>query len=235
MPGFRDRLVERAASGYRAAGHTPYHFARGKLSQDPVFFALLAQGLLPRQGRLTDLGCGQGSLLAILVAAREAHAAGDWPADWPAPPDALELQGVDLRPAAVRSAAIALGDRAQVVAGDIRTFDIPRSDAIAILDVLHYIDADAQRQVLERCHAALAPGSRLLLRVGDAAAGWRFAVTSLGDRIITMLRGSIGPRFCCRTAAEWQALLESIGFVARMQPMSEGTPFANVLFVATRT
>jgi SAM-dependent methyltransferase len=106
---FYERLVDRATDPYRPAGRLPYHFARGKLRQDPVFFALLAQGLLPKAGQLTDLGCGQGSLIAILLAARSAQAAGQWPDDWPAPPAGLQLYGVDLRPAAVRYAKTAFG------------------------------------------------------------------------------------------------------------------------------
>lgn len=238
MPARRDplldQLIEHAARPYRAAGRTAYHFARGKLSGDPVFFAVLAQSLLPGSGRLTDLGCGQGSLIAILLAARDMHAAGSWPRDWTPPPSALHLFGVDLRPAAVRAATTAFGDRASVGVGDIRTTPIPASDAIAILDVLHYIDPGEQRSVLERCHAALPPGGVLILRVGDTGAGWRFIVTTLGDRIITMLRGTLFPRFYCRPIGEWRALLEGIGFDVATQPMSEGTPFANVLFVARR-
>lgn len=238
MPARRDplldQLIEHAARPYRAAGRTAYHFARGKLSGDPVFFAVLAQSLLPGSGRLTDLGCGQGSLIAILLAARDMHAAGSWPRDWTPPPSALHLFGVDLRPAAVRAATSAFGDRASVGVGDIRTTPIPASDAIAILDVLHYIDPGEQRSVLERCHAALPRGGVLILRVGDTGAGWRFIVTTLGDRIITMLRGTLFPRFYCRPIGEWRALLEGIGFDVATQPMSEGTPFANVLFVARR-
>jgi hypothetical protein len=39
------------------------------------------------------------------------------------------------------------------------------------------------------------------------------------------------PQFC-RTLAEWVARLQSLGFEVQSQPMSAGTPFANVLLVA---
>ena len=35
-----------------------------------------------------------------------------------------------------------------------------------------------------------------------------------------------------RTLADWIAYLESLGFTVHSQPMSQGTPFANVLLVA---
>jgi SAM-dependent methyltransferase len=231
MPSIRDRLIEAAARDYLPAGFTPYCFARGKLRQDPVFFALLAMGVFPARGQLTDFGCGQGSLIAILLAARDAYARGDWPTEWPAPPTDLALYGVDLRPAAVRTANRALGARARIVEGDVRTAPIPPSDAIAILDVLHYIGPAEQIAVLRRCHAALKPGGLFVTRVGDADAGLRFLITRLGDKAITILRGSLWPRFHCRSAKEWQRIVADSGFDVEAHPMSAGTPFANVLLL----
>ena len=42
--------------------------AGGKLRGDPVYAALLAQGLLAGRARVLDLGCGQGLLAAWLLA-----------------------------------------------------------------------------------------------------------------------------------------------------------------------
>ncbi len=234
MRDFREQLVEAAARPYLRAGQIPYYFARGKLKQDPIFFALLAKGVFPDRGLLTDIGCGQGSLIAILLAARDAYARQDWPQDWPAPPSSLDLVGFDLRPSAVRTANAAYGDRARIAVGDVRTAEIPPSEAIAILDVLHYIHPDEQMAVLERVHRALEPGGRFITRVGDAGAGFRFVLTRIGDQLITMLRGSLWPRFYGRSAKEWQALVESAGFEVSAEPMDQGTPFANVMLIATR-
>jgi hypothetical protein len=37
-----------------------------------------------------------------------------------------------------------------------------------------------------------------------------------------------------RPLAEWQSLLQAIGFAVQARPMSQGTPFANVLLIADR-
>jgi SAM-dependent methyltransferase len=68
-------LIDAASAPYRAAGRFAWHFARGKLRGDPVFAALLAQGLLAGRARVLDLGCGQGLLAAWLLAARALEAA----------------------------------------------------------------------------------------------------------------------------------------------------------------
>ena len=224
-------LVVEAAAPYRPAGPNAYWFARGKLGGDPVFRALLARGLLPARGRIVDLGCGQGVLEALLGAALRCHARGRWPRGWPPPPQ-LEATGVDLRRAGIERARIACGAAAQFELGDIRTFPLPPCEAIVILDVLHYVDAAAQEQVLQRCHAALRDGGSLLLRVTDPEGGWRARMTTIGDQLISALRGMVAPRLHTRPAGEWMALLRRIGFDVDATPMSEGTPFSNVLLVA---
>ena len=101
-----------------------------------------------------------------------------------------------------------------------------------ILDVLHYITVPEQNELLGRVRRALPAGGTLLLRIGDAAATRGFVTSQWVDRIVTFVRGHrVVPQFC-RTLAEWKTQLESLGFEVRSQPMSEGTPFANVLLVA---
>jgi SAM-dependent methyltransferase len=235
MPAAEDRALERivaaAAQAYAPAGRTALHFARGKLRHDPVFRAILARGLVPDGARLVDLGCGQGVLEVFLVAARAEHARGEWPAAWPSPPRLASARGVDLRPRAIAAARAALGDKAVFEVGDVRSAAIPACDAIAILDVLHYMPHADQARVLARCRQALAPDGVLLLRIGDAEAGLRATITRLADQAITLARGG-WPRLYMRGLRSWIAAVEHAGFRVEAAPMSAGTPFANLLIVA---
>jgi SAM-dependent methyltransferase len=230
---FRD-LVVAAARPYRRCGRYAWHFARGKLAGDPVFRHLLSHPLLPTRGRLLDLGCGQGVLTALLRAAAERHAGGDWPADWPAPPDALTTRGVELSPKRVRIAQTALGNDA-VMQGDIRSVPLPPCDAIVILDVLLYLRPDEQATVLARCADALVPGGILLLREADADGGVPFQITRWAELIASATRGHWRQPLTYRPSADWSTLLGRLGFDTTALPMSQGTPFANTLFIARRS
>jgi hypothetical protein len=229
---FRRDLLDHAAQPYRLAGHFAWHFAKGKLEGDPAFFGLLEHGLIPDASRLIDLGCGQGLLASWLLSARTLHESGNWPADWPAPPQIKNIWGLELMPNDVARARNALGERAKFSEGDIRHSDFGQADVAVILDVLHYIDYPEQEAVLRKLRTALPSGGVFITRIGDAAAGLPFRISNWVDRAVFYVRGHRLPRLYCRTLAEWENVLKQNGFSMRSLPMSQGTPFANVMLVA---
>ncbi|MFO1224772.1 MAG: class I SAM-dependent methyltransferase [Burkholderiaceae bacterium] len=232
-------LLAEATRRYRSDGRFSWHsfgwhFARGKLGRDPVFRALLEQGLVPPGARVLDIGCGQGLLASLLAACDGLAARGQWPRAWPAPPTAAHYVGIELMARDVARAGTALAGlpRApRVVQGDMRESAFDPCDVVVILDVLHYVDIAAQDAVLARVRDALAPRGRLLLRVGDASRRARFAASQWVDHIVTGVRGHGASPMWGRTLTEWQAALAALGFTVRPQTMSHGTPFANVLLV----
>lgn len=231
---FLKTLLDQAAEPFQKAGHFAYHYARGKLGSDCIFRELLRQGIFPAEGRYLDLGCGQGSLFAWLVAARKLFEQGQWPEGWAPAPKPLSLRGVELMPRDVERAALAFGADHPVVRvelGDMNQVDFGQVDVVTILDALHYFDHAGQEDVLRRIKAALPPGGLFLTRVGDAAAGLPYHICNLVDRIVTFVRGHRLPQLYCRPVAEWVALLERIGFQVRTLDMNEGKPFANVMLV----
>lgn len=226
-------LREAASAPYRSAGRFAWQFARGKLGMDPVFRHLLSHGLIAPHSQVLDIGCGQGLLASLLRAAEAAAARGDWPADWAGAPRGARVTGIELMPRDVERARTALGENgAEFVCGDMRRTPFPACDTVVILDVLHYIDIAEQNQVLERVHAALRPGGRLLLRVGDASSRRGFRTSQWVDAIVTFVRGHRVVPVFGRSLAAWIVKLEALGFRVEAVPMSQGTPFANVLLVA---
>jgi SAM-dependent methyltransferase len=232
-----DAAAGRYAGSNRLAGSNRFnrHFAHGKLSSDPVYLGLLKHELLPNQGRLLDLGCGQGILLSLLLTAREFAEQGKWPQTWPKPPADLQLHGFERRPNMISAARLALGDRAVIESADLRnSATLPACRAVVILDVLHYMSAEEQRDLLQKVALALEPGGVLLMREGDAGAGLSYEFTFLIDHIAALLRGQFCQIFHFRSQGEWVNLLKQLGFFVEALPMHEGTPFANVLYVGRK-
>jgi SAM-dependent methyltransferase len=229
-----ERLFDAAARRYAPAGRFARHFARGKLRGDPVFAELLRRGLIPDGARLLDLGCGQGCLLALLAAAREQHRAGCWPAGWPPPPAGLALQGIEYLAKDVARANAALGGTATVAIGDLRTVPLPPADVVVLMDVLHYLEPEAQESLLARIAHTLGARGLFVTRVGDPAAGFAAAATWAIDQAVAIARGQGLHRFHRRSIADWIAALERHGFAVTGEPMNGGPLFANVLLLARR-
>ncbi len=229
---FHRTLLKRATQPYRSAGLFAWKFARGKLKGDPAFFGLLEHGLIPDAERLIDLGCGQGLLASWLLEARALHESGNWPAQWPAAPMVKNIWGLELMPKDVERARAALGNRAEFALGNICTADFGKADVAIILDVLHYIDFEAQENVLRRIRAALPTGGTFITRIGDAAGGLPFYYSNWVDRTVFFLRGHRVNRIYCRALNEWQEVLQRNGFEVDPMPMHKGTPFCNVMLIA---
>jgi SAM-dependent methyltransferase len=233
-PSFLPGLLAQATQPFRPAGRFAYHYARGKLGTDPIFRELLRRGLLPARGHFLDLGCGQGSLFAWLLAARQLFERGHWPADWVAAPQPLSLRGIELMASDVSRAAQAFGHDHPLVRieqGDMNQADFGHPDVVTILDALHYFDHARQVAVLQRIRAALPAGGLFLTRIGDASAGLPFHISNWVDHAVTFARGHRLPRLYCRSLADWCQLATDVGFEVQTANMSEGKPFANVMLV----
>lgn len=228
-PTFRMILREAATYPYVDTGIFNWEFARGKIKWDPVFFGFLRAGLLPTEGRLTDLGCGRGLLLSLARAAIVHR--DDWPADWGPAPKRLDLHGVDIDEDHVDAAAEALGDAAFLEHDDLLDYTPPESDCIVLFDVLHYVDRAAQERLLQHCAEVLRPGGSVVIREADAAGGFRFFLTRAAERVCAWGRRDWGRKFWFRTQDEWAQALREVGLEVENRSMSEGTPYANVLIV----
>ena len=226
-------IIESASAPYARDGRFAVHFARGKLRWDPVFRHLIGHGLVAPRSRVLDIGCGQGLLASLVAAAASLARSGAWPADWAEAPAGARVTGIELAPRDVSRARAALGDAADFVCGDMRHAVFPKTDTVVLLDVLHYISHAEQDALLARVRAALAEGGRLLMRVGDAASRRGFAASQWVDRLVALLRGRRARPRSGRTLVEWRAHLVALGFRVTSEPMHRGTPFANVLLVAT--
>lgn len=227
-----EALVEAASYPYLKTGLAHWEFVRGKLHHDPQYFGMLRRGGLPARegGRWLDLGCGRGLWLSLLQAARKTYAAGEYPADWPPPPEpGVRLHGIDSRMKHVRAARLALGPDVQLEIADLAAADLPPAQVIFLLDVLHYLPSRLQEDLLDRVVAALEPGGVLVLREADSAGGWRFGLTRAAERICALARRDWNQRFCFRSRAEWTALLAARGLRVESVPMADGTPYSNVL------
>jgi uncharacterized protein (DUF2062 family) len=229
VPALRDdRLREETAALYLGSGIFAWEFVRGKLRHDPVYFDLLRNGVLPEDGRILDLGCGRGILLALLHTARIRDRVDP---GVPGP----ELVGLDQRARWIAQGREALGEAARLEVAELDGYGpLPPSRAIVLLDVLHYMPRSSQEDLLDRVAAALEPGGVLVVREADTSLGWRHVLTAFAERLCALGRGHWSQRFHYRSGAAWSEALATRGLDTSHRPMREGTPYSNALLVGRK-
>ena len=232
-------IARRAADRYILSSITAWEFARGKLGGDPLYRTVLSLDHLPARGTLVDVGCGQGLMLAVLAEARLASI----PDSCQPPPAFNRLIGVESRARVARMAERALQEHATIVRADARSLTAGEESAlltdsasvVLFFDVLHMLPLSGdQERLLAWAVGILADGGLILVREPDAAAGWPFTAVRFGNALKAVFTGNWRQRFHFRTASEWRELFERSGCVVEEKGTSDGTPFANVLFVVQK-
>ncbi|MDJ1472179.1 MMPL family transporter [Cytophagaceae bacterium DM2B3-1] len=109
--------------------------------------------LIPDQATILDLGCGYGFLDYYLSLRSEER----------------KIIGVDYDEDKISIATHSYlkNDRLSFIAQDVLTYNLPDTDIILLLDVLHYLPPTDQQTLILRCIQKLSPGGMLVIRDGN--------------------------------------------------------------------
>lgn len=228
------KAVERTAGRYvPPEGSTPqqrtrFHYVRVKLLSDPIaqMVAELAGTIEGGLGELCDIGTGAGQLPILL---HELGLAG-------------RVHGVDWDAAKIEDARLAAAGRgedpppldAHFSKGDARDAELPPSDSVLLIDLLHYFKEDEQEKILRNAAGAVRPGGRILIREADTERGWRSFMTLAEERFFTLVKFNRGERVKFLPASTRTRILGELGFTCEVRPAWGKTPFSNVLILGTR-
>ena len=173
---------------------------------------------LPARGRVLDIGCGFGlfSLYYASVA------------------PTLELRGLDFNPrriAMARRAAARLGLTNVIYeVQDARDYRADGDyDAAYMLDIVHHVEEESVRPLLEQLAKSLRSGGRLIIKDVDTRPAYKRWFTHALDRLMD-------PRTPVHywPAEELQSLLEEVGFTVHRHLMVDVLPYPHVLYICQR-
>lgn len=211
------RAIARRIAG-RFRRHAYRHYARNKVRFDPAYTAA-AMLLAHSHTGLLDIGCGLGLLGFYL---RERGFCGTY-------------RGIDFDTHKIAAAQHAAGD------GETLRFDGGDANAlppfcghVALLDVLHYLDAPAQQALLREAASRIAPGGMLILRNVLRERCWRFNATVLEEYWLYATRWMPSPAVHYPTREEVLAPLQAAGLDIDVRPLWGNTPFNSFVIVARR-
>lgn len=174
--------------------------------------------LLPKEGRILDIGCGYGFMDYMLA--------------WTAP--GRNITGIDYDEDKIATAAHCFkkAEQLQFIHGDISATPFEEYDAFILSDVLHYLPADEQETLLQQCLTRLAPGGVIVVRDGDSDRAQRHEGTKFTEFMSTKVIGfnkTKDQQLSFFSAAHVRSLVHKYGAVAEEIDNTRYT--SNVIFV----
>lgn len=196
-----------------------YYYTRGKLGSDPLYPGVL-QALRGSIAPVLDLGCGLGLLAHALRQDGQA----------------MDYRGVDIDAGKIARAQDGAA-RAQLGAVGFELVDLaqgppPHRGSVCLLDVLQYLERDAQQRLVDDAIAMLLPGARLVIRTALGDGSRRSATTRITDRMANMIGWMQSRPKSYPHGDELRDQLEAAGLAAEFTPLYGNTPFNNWLIVA---
>ena len=220
MPGSGDKALAR-----RLADRFPSRFLRSyvywKVRSDPVYRAVAGVLAAAKPLPLLDLGCGAGLLAHYLreCGFRE------------------PMHGVDLDEPKIAVARQISAQTEPTLTFDCCDFREVRTGGghVTMLDVLLFVPADQQAEMLSRIASFVHPEHGVLIvRSGIGDGSWRHRLTHGMDILAKLIRWMPVRPASYPSRELFSRVLEAAGFSVEFRPLWGRTPFNNHLIVARR-
>ncbi|MBO9727684.1 MAG: 1-acyl-sn-glycerol-3-phosphate acyltransferase [Chitinophaga sp.] len=174
--------------------------------------------LLPKEGRILDIGCGYGFM--------------DYMLTWAAP--GRQITGIDYDEDKITTAGYCYNkpEQLQFIHGDIADTPFELYDAFILSDMLHYLSTEEQETLLQQCIHKLMPGGVIIVRDGDSDLSKRHDGTKFTEFMSTKVIGfnkTKNKQLSFFSAAHVRSLVNKYGAVAEEIDNTRYT--SNVIFV----
>jgi len=135
----------------------------------------LFNDLLPEKGSILDIGCGYGFMPYMM--------------HFTAPQRIITGIDYDEQKIATASHCFSKNENIRFEHADVTEYPFEAYDAIVMMDILHYLQPDQQKFVIEKCIRSIKPGGLIIIRDGNKDLGKRQRVTALTEVFSTEIFG----------------------------------------------
>lgn len=179
---------------------------------------------LPERGLVLDLGCGYG-VISHLVSAGY--------------PDRAVI-GVDISSHRIEVAEMSTDHRENIEfhKADIREVQIPRCNAVVMIDVLSMLPYRDQERTLTQCYQMLCGDGILVIKDTSKSPYWKYVYAYI-EEVIKAKSGVYGKEITKHSSRYWAAqeflkLLNRIGFHATMIPLKSRLPYPGAFYICRK-
>ncbi len=167
-------LMRFSAEIYRSAFHVGSHLWLVSVAR-PLYAPFhLIYPWIPEGSQVLDIGCGTGAFLLLAQRLRNLGPS----------------VGYDANEASIRVArAAGKGGEARFeVSAEIPDDALSSANVVTLIDVLHHLQPDFRRALLEQIVGRMAPGARLIVKDLDPRPQWRATANRITDFLSTRSR-----------------------------------------------
>jgi 1-acyl-sn-glycerol-3-phosphate acyltransferase len=109
--------------------------------------------LVPREGKILDIGCGYGFMAYMLHFVSSKR----------------EITGLDYDEQKIATAnhCFSKNGNIQFIVADVLQYPMGKFDSIIMSDILHYLKPEQQKEIIEKCIRHLSPGGNIIIREGN--------------------------------------------------------------------
>lgn len=172
--------------------------------------------MLPDNGRIIDLGCGEGLLSNYLAIASPNR----------------KITGVEIAPERLVRAKKGIKN-AFFFVGDIIKTPYPKANAIVLFHVLHHLpNRDAQEEVLKKAKNSLKENGKLIIVEVHVKPTIKYAAAWFADHFLVpwVFEKRFYTKAYFRNESDWINLLKKVGFKIKVIEATSGRPFPNIVF-----
>lgn len=176
----------------------------------------VVEKMLPNQGIITELGCGEGLLSNYIAISSPKR----------------KVIGYEIVPERLARAKKGI-DNAFYHVGDIVNVPYPSSDVIILFHVLHHLPSKkAQERVLLKAKKSLKKSGELIIVDVHVVPTIKYMAAWIADHFLVpwVFEKRFYTRAYFRKEREWVSLLKKIGFEINVSQETAGRPFPNILF-----
>lgn len=179
--------------------------------------------LIPKEGVIADLGCGNGFFSELLASRGPMRKVIGY--DWSQ--ERLEKMLGEKRP----NLEFRVADIFQALQ------NLNGVDHILISDVLYLIDFNGQEVILKQCYQRLPVGGTLILKICDTAPAWKFCFEKWEEWVAVNLfhiSKSGESQFFHRSSGDYARRLTALGFEVSCRRLDQWRPYPHAVLICKK-